>query len=61
MLWEMLAGRRLFQGKTTSVVLAAVIRDESDLGRVPTKVRPLLKRCLEKDSQFEIPVMRWGW
>jgi serine/threonine protein kinase len=49
-LWEMLVGRR-FQGKTTSDVLAAVIRDEPDLGRVPAKVRPLLKRCLEKDQQ----------
>jgi serine/threonine-protein kinase len=50
-LWEMLAGRRLFQGKTTSDVLAAVIRDEPDGSRVPAKVRPLLKRCLEKDPQ----------
>jgi serine/threonine protein kinase len=48
-LWEMLAGRRLFEGKTTSDVLAAVIRDEPDLRRVPAKVRPLLRRCLEKD------------
>jgi Tol biopolymer transport system component len=50
-LWEMLAGKRLFQGKTTSDVLAAVIRDEPDLRHVPAKVRPLLARCLEKDPQ----------
>jgi Tol biopolymer transport system component len=50
-LWEMLTGKRLFEGKTTSDVLAAVIRDEPDLSRVPAKVRPLLKRCLEKDPQ----------
>jgi serine/threonine-protein kinase len=50
-LWEMLTGKRLFDGKTTSDVLAAVIRDEPDLSRVPAKVRPLLKRCLEKDPQ----------
>jgi Tol biopolymer transport system component/predicted Ser/Thr protein kinase len=50
-LWEMLTGRQLFQGKTTSDVLAAVIRDEPDLGQAPAKVRPLLKRCLEKDPQ----------
>jgi Tol biopolymer transport system component len=49
--WEMLTGERLFQGKTTSDVLAAVIRDEPDLNQVPAKVRPLLKRCLEKDPQ----------
>ena len=50
-LWEMLAGKRLYQGTTTSDVLAAVIRDEPDLTQVPAKVRPLLKRCLEKDRQ----------
>jgi Tol biopolymer transport system component len=48
-LWEMLTGQRLFQGKTTSDTLAAVIRDEPNLAQVPAKVRPLLKRCLEKD------------
>jgi hypothetical protein len=47
----MLTGKRLFEGKTTSDVLAAVIRDEPDLSRAPAKVRPLLKRCLEKDPQ----------
>jgi eukaryotic-like serine/threonine-protein kinase len=47
----MLTGKRLFDGKTTSDVLAAVIRDEPDLNEVPGKVRPLLKRCLEKDPQ----------
>jgi hypothetical protein len=50
-LWEMLTGKRLFDGKTTPDVLAAVIRDEPNLSRVPAKVRPLLKRCLEKDPQ----------
>jgi WD40 repeat protein/predicted Ser/Thr protein kinase len=50
-LWEMLTGKRLFQGRTLSDVLAAVIRDEPDLSQAPAKVRPLLKRCLEKDPQ----------
>jgi serine/threonine-protein kinase len=50
-LWEMLTGKRLFRGKTTSDVLASVLREEPDLTRVPPKVRPLLKRCLEKDPQ----------
>jgi serine/threonine-protein kinase len=45
----MLTGKRLFEGKTISDVLAAVIRDEPDLTRVPAKVRPFLRRCLEKD------------
>jgi Tol biopolymer transport system component len=50
-LWEMLTGKRLFEGKTISDVLAAVIRDEPDLTLVPAKVRPLLNRCLEKDPR----------
>jgi Tol biopolymer transport system component len=50
-LWEMLTGKHLYHGKTTSDVLAAVIRDEPDLTQVPAKVRPLLKRCLEKEPQ----------
>ena len=50
-LWEMLTGTSLFRGKTTSDVLAAVIRDEPDLRQVPAKVRPLLARCLEKDPK----------
>jgi Tol biopolymer transport system component/tRNA A-37 threonylcarbamoyl transferase component Bud32 len=50
-LWEMLTGKRLFDGKTTSDVLAAVIRDGPDFTKVPPKVCLLLKRCLEKDPQ----------
>jgi Tol biopolymer transport system component len=48
-LWEILTGKRLFEGRTISDVLAAVIRDEPDLTLVPAKVRPLLNRCLAKD------------
>jgi serine/threonine protein kinase/Tol biopolymer transport system component len=50
-LWEMLTGKRLYDGKTTSDILAAVMRDEPDLTHVPAEVRPLLKRCLEKDPR----------
>ncbi len=50
-LYEMLTGERLFQGKTTSDVLASVLTKEPDLKNVPLRVRPLLKRCLEKDPQ----------
>jgi len=50
-LYEMLTGERLFQGKTTSDVLASVLTKEPDVKNVPLRVRPLLKRCLEKDPQ----------
>jgi len=50
-LYEMLTGKAPFQGETVTDTLAAVIEREPDLSRVPAKVRPLLKMCLEKDPQ----------
>ncbi|MCE7958663.1 MAG: serine/threonine protein kinase, partial [Acidobacteria bacterium ACB2] len=55
-LFEMLSGRRLFDGETVSEVLAAVIREEVDWGRLPAAtppaVRRLLRRCLERDPRL---------
>jgi len=50
-LYEALTGQQLFQGETISDVLAAVLTKEPDWERVPAKVRPLLRRCLEKDPK----------
>jgi eukaryotic-like serine/threonine-protein kinase len=50
-LYEMLTGRRLFQGETFSDTLSAVLKEEPDWNQVPAKVRPLLRRCLEKDPK----------
>src|SRR5207302_11013545 len=50
-LYEMLTGRRLFQGEDISEILAAVIKDGPQWDRVPEPVRPLLRRCLEKDPK----------
>jgi Tol biopolymer transport system component len=50
-LWEMLTGRRLFEGETISHVLASVLTKEPDLSVVPPRVRHLLARCLEKDPK----------
>ena len=50
-LWEMLTGRRMFEGETISHVLAAVLTRDPDLSAVPARVRPLLARCLEKDAR----------
>jgi len=52
-LFEMLAGERLFLGDSLQDTLAAVLRDEPDLERLPAdtppRVRRLLRRCLERD------------
>ncbi len=49
--YEMLAGQRMYEGKTVSDVLAAVLIKEPDLDKVSPQVRRLLRRCLEKDPR----------
>ncbi|MBM3767894.1 MAG: hypothetical protein FJW32_21105 [Acidobacteria bacterium] len=54
-LWEMLTGRRLFDGETVSHTLADVLRAPIDLDAVPAStpraVRELVRRCLERDER----------
>ena len=50
-LYEMLTGARAFGGNTVTDVFAALVTAEPDLSKVPAPVRPLLKRCLEKDMR----------
>jgi len=50
-LFEMLTGKRLFDGETISHTLAAVLTKEPDLQHVPVKARRLLQSCLEKDPR----------
>src|SRR5579883_2224020 len=45
-----LTGDSPFPGETITDILAAVVRAEPDLTRVPANARRLLQRCLEKDS-----------
>src|SRR5262245_8802305 len=53
LLYEMLAGRRAFDGASVSEAIAAVERDEADWARLPSEtpatLRRLLRRCLQKD------------
>jgi serine/threonine-protein kinase len=52
-LYEMLSGRRAFDGEDATDVIAAVVRSEPDWRalppHVPEHIRLLLRRCLEKD------------
>ena len=54
-LYEMLAGRRLFEGETVSDTLAAVLRTEPDWTALPPStppnVRRILRRCLDRDPK----------
>ncbi len=50
-LYEMLTGKRLFEGEDLTETLAAVVKSEPDLATVPRKVRRLLAACLQKDPK----------
>jgi eukaryotic-like serine/threonine-protein kinase len=54
-LWEMLTGKRLFEGATVSDTIASVLKTEPDWNALaPTTdpaIRRLLRRCLEKDRR----------
>ena len=54
-LWEMLTGRKLFEGDTVTDVLASVLKETPDLealpDSVPVPLRRLVARCLEKDPR----------
>ena len=57
-LFEMLAGRKLFEGETITDVLAAVVRQEIDWTALPAAtppgIRRLLRRCLERDPKLRL-------
>ena len=52
-LWEMVMGKRLFEGETLSHTLADVLRAPIEFtalpAETPPRVRELVKRCLERD------------
>jgi serine/threonine protein kinase len=50
-LYEMISGVQLFKGETITDLLAAVVKEQPDLTRVPYKVRRLLQSCLQKDPK----------
>ncbi len=57
-LYEMLTGRRPFDGETVTDVMASIVQQEPDWSRLPfgtpPRVHRLLRRCLEKDVKRRI-------
>jgi serine/threonine protein kinase len=49
--YELLAGRRPFEGDTTVETLGLVLNKEPDWTPVPERARRLLQRCLQKDRK----------
>ena len=58
-LFEMLTGKKAFDGADISETLAAVLKTEVDLDSLPTRtpvaIRTLLRRCLERDLLNRLP------
>src|SRR5271157_346392 len=54
LLYELLTGKRAFQGETQSETIAAVLEREPDWqalpAKTPAKIRELLRQCLQKDA-----------
>src|SRR5262245_5985824 len=57
-LYEMLTGKRAFDGEDVTDTIAAVVRGEPDWSAlppdVPEQIRLLIRRCLEKDRRARI-------
>jgi Tol biopolymer transport system component len=60
-LYEMLTGRRPFEGDHVTDALASIVKDEPDLGGAPPQVRRLLRRCLEKDPKQRLRDIGDAW
>ena len=58
-LYEMLTGRRAFDGENVTAIVARIIEYEPDLEALPAStpapVRRLARRCLEKDLRKRLP------
>ncbi len=54
LLYELLSGKRAFQGESSSDTIAAVLNCQPDWkalpGATPRRIRALLRRCLDKDG-----------
>jgi serine/threonine-protein kinase len=60
-LYEMLTGRRLFEGETVTDTLAAVLAKEPEWSRVPALAQRLLRSCLERDRKRRLRDIGDAW
>ena len=59
--YEILTGKRLFQGEDVTDILASVVKEQPDLSEVPPNVQRLLKSCLEKDPKKRLRDIADAW
>jgi serine/threonine-protein kinase len=60
-LYEMVTGRRAFDGEDASTILAAVIKTEPRWDGVPLQVRRLIEKCLQKDPPKRLRDIGDAW
>jgi eukaryotic-like serine/threonine-protein kinase len=60
-LYEMVTGKRLFEGEDLTETLASVVKERPDLSAVPAPVRRLIERCLEKDPKKRLRDIGDAW
>src|SRR4030095_4422610 len=60
-LYEMVTGRRAFEGEDASTILAAVIKTEPPWDDVPLQVRRLIEKCLQKDPSKRLRDIGDAW
>jgi Tol biopolymer transport system component len=53
-LYELSTGDRLFEGETSSDIIAHVLTKDPELSRVPEALRPLVGWCLQKDTSLRL-------
>jgi eukaryotic-like serine/threonine-protein kinase len=60
-LYELVTGIRPFGGDNVTDTIAAVVKEQPDLGKVPPPLRRLLTRCLEKDPTRRLRDIGDAW
>ena len=53
-LYELLTGKRLFQGDSVVEILGGVLNKQADISVAPARVHKLLNWCLEKDRKLRL-------
>src|SRR5262249_43268814 len=59
--YEMLTGRRAFDGDHVTDTLASIVKDEPDLSAAAPQVRRLFRKCLEKDPKRRLRDIGDAW
>jgi serine/threonine protein kinase len=53
-LYEMLTGKRLFEGDSAVEILGGILNKEPDISAAPPRIQKLLHWCLEKDRKLRL-------